>query len=568
MRKSVCYVLIVFSFPITLFSQLSDAFRSPIDTTIKLAGNFAELRPNHFHGGLDIKTNNKEGMAIHAIGDGYVSKVRVSTYSYGKMLFITHPNGVVSVYAHLQSFNDTIRKYVKARQYKDQSYEIELKLKPGQIPVRKGDLIALSGNTGASEGPHLHLEIRDTSTEIAYNPLLFGFQIEDHMAPAVQSLMIYPADTAARISGINAIKKAKVVRSKGNYKVAESVVIAGPVYFGIEAYDSEDHSPNKNGVYSLEMNLDGKKIYGLKMDTLHFGDTRYVNTLTDYPEKLRSGKNIYRCYVSKNNNLKIYNNVNDRGIVCFSDEKVHEIEFILRDFSGNITKVVLQIKSKEHDCTKEKMDLSEKQINYFDCKKDNKFETSGFSINLPAGMLYEDVYSDYSVKDSSNSFFSSIHHVQNKNIPVHDYFDMAIKTKNVQARLESKLTIFAAVSGVRSIKDCHYENGFVKGKLRLFGDFKVVADTVPPIIKPINIKNNKNMSTQAEIRIVIDDKLSGIQTYSASIDNNWVLMEYDYKKKLLWYTFDESVTPDKHIFELKVTDERGNIASYKANFVR
>lgn len=571
MKKSyVCYTFFVLLSAVYSFAQnQAFSFASPIDTVIKLSGNFGELRSNHFHGGLDIKTNNREGMKILSVGDGYVSKIRVSTYSYGKMLFITHPNGLVSAYAHLQSFNDTIQKYVRAEQYKNQAFEIELKLKPGQIPVKKGEFVALSGNTGASEGPHLHFEIRDTSTEIAYNPLLFGFNIQDHVPPVILGLMVYPADTSALINNSNTAKKVRVIKSKGKYEVAETAVIQGNVYFGVEAYDSEDNSGHKNGVYAIEMDLDGKRIYSLKMDTIPFADTRYINTLIDYPEKIISSRTIQRCYVASNNNLGICYNVDNRGIVNFSDKKVHEVMFYLKDFFGNTSKLALQVKSKrivpEQTIQADSIDASGI---YFSCMTKNEYKTTELSMELPEGILYEDIKLNYSVRDSGNNKYSSVHRIHDKNVPVHDYYNLAIKTKNVPKHLQDKLLVVTAANGTKNTKDYFYDNGYVKCKARLFGDFRVVLDTTPPVIKPVNIRDNKVMNGIQTIKINIDDNLSGIKNYAATIDGNWVLMEHEHKKKLLTYTFDETVKTGKHTFSLKMTDERGNVATYNANFVR
>jgi len=568
----ICYLFFI-SISFSLFSQVQypqNYFRSPIDTVIKLNGNFGELRSNHFHTGLDIATGNHEGMKVYAVADGYVSRIKVSPYVYGKSLQIRHSNGYISVYGHLRGFNDTIAKYVKAAQYANKSFEVELNPRAGEFPVKKGDLIAFSGNTGSSQGPHLHFEIRDTTTEIANNPLLFDFDVKDNERPVIYGLTIYPVDETGMVDGLTSSKKIKIIRAKGNYKIAETPIVNGNIGFGIEAYDSENNSNHHNGVYSIELLLDSNRHYFLKMDKIPFTESRYINSHIDYPEKLKSGKDIHRLFVEPNNRLGIYKDVVSRGIINFSDNKEHEIIIRAKDYFGNTSVLKFKVKGRVGDSKKGslKKEFDGKGNAFFDCRKENKYQSQDFLIDLPANVLYGDLNFQYSVSDSLNNTFSGVHHVLKKNIPVHDYYDMSIKVKKDSKPIQDKLLIVNTSDGIRNVKDCIYDNNCVRCKVRVFGDFKIAVDTVPPVIKPFNIQNNKNLSLQKSIKILIDDNLSGIKTYSSTIDGNWILMEYEPKKKMLFYDFDGSVAPGKHIFSLEVTDERGNTTKYQAIFFR
>jgi hypothetical protein len=299
-------------------------FRSPVDTIIVLAGNFAELRPNHFHGGLDIKTGNKERMPIHAVADGYVSRIKVSSFGYGRVIYITHPNGFVSVYAHNSSFNDAIGTYVKDRQYLQMRFEIELFPKPGELPVKQGEVISLSGNTGQSSGPHLHFEIRDEKTEKAINPLLFGLPVKDNVKPQLTKIKIYPADENGTVNGSGKSVECAVKAGKGGYvlAIADTLVLSGNIYFGLEGYDSETHRAGKNGLYSIELQLNNSRIFYCEMNKIGFDETRCMNTYIDYPAYIKAGKFIHRSYVEQNNKLGIYKDVINKGVVEFNSENI------------------------------------------------------------------------------------------------------------------------------------------------------------------------------------------------------------------------------------------------------
>ncbi len=276
------FLLFCILFCSTLLAQNNfpkDYFSPPLDIPMQLSGNFGELRPNHFHAGFDFKTQQKEGLKVYAAAEGYVSRIKISTFGNGKTIYITHPNGFTSVYAHLQKAVGAIQDFIIKSHYKEQAFEIEMYLKPGEIPIKKGEWIAISGNTGASEGPHLHFEIRDSKTEYIINPMLFGFDsgFKDTKKPLLSGLYVYPLGRKTTVNQSQRPILLNYSLQKDGTFLSDKVVANGPIGFGIIANDYDDVSFNKNGVYSVTSFLNGQPSFGYQFDTYSFDDMRYVN---------------------------------------------------------------------------------------------------------------------------------------------------------------------------------------------------------------------------------------------------------------------------------------------------
>jgi hypothetical protein len=282
-------------------------FRNPLDIPISLAGSFGELRPNHFHSGIDIKTNSRENLNVYAVADGYVARIRVSANGFGNALYINHPNGYTSVYGHLNAYNPVIALYLKNMQYAKESFEVDLFPQAHELPVKKGDIVALSGNTGSSGGPHLHFELRETKTEITINPQLFGYEIEDRVPPAIQAIKLYPLSNSSAINGLNNSASFLVKGKAGNYTLAVSNPIEahGNIVMGIITSDAQTSAGEKNGVYSIEIKMDGKRYYFHELDKFGFNETRGINSHIDYEERMKSKNTIQRSCVAPNNHLSI-----------------------------------------------------------------------------------------------------------------------------------------------------------------------------------------------------------------------------------------------------------------------
>ncbi|MBI2269460.1 MAG: M23 family metallopeptidase [Bacteroidetes bacterium] len=548
-------------------------FRSPIDSVIVLAGNFAELRPNHFHGGLDIKTGNREGMPIRSVADGYVSRIKVSTHGYGKVIYITHPNGYVSVYAHLRSFSDTIAAFVKQQQYSQKSFEVELLPKAGEFEVKQGDIIAFSGNTGHSGGPHLHFEIRDEKTEKTINPLLFGLPVKDNVKPHLLKIKIYPADENALINGKNKAISHPVKATKSGYKLAlaDTTIVSGNIYFGFEGYDTESVRGGKNGIYSAELQLNKKRLYYHEMNVIGFEETRCINSLIDYPDNRNSGNFIQRSCVDPNNKLGIYKDVVNKGILFFNSDSLYQVKYIVKDIFGNISYVEFYVRSKRNKSLPVKVSDNSNPAAVLHCREANKFATEGFRIDLPANILYDDVNFKYhSTKANIPGCYSDIYHIHTADVPVHDFFSISIVPQPVNDSLKKLLTL-ARINkkGKKEFAGGEWQNGSVTARVKEFGDYVVVSDTIPPSIKPLNISQGKNITKQKNIEVKVNDNFSGIKHFEAYIDGNWILMEYEHKKNSLTYAIDTTkqyspfdTKSRTHLFKLTVSDGVGNTQTY------
>ena len=320
-----------------------------MDIRLLLSGTFGEIRANHFHSGIDIKTGGVEGAAVYAIADGYVSRIKVSAFGYGKAIYVTHPNGYVSVYGHLNRYNKTIGDYVRSEQYRQENFEIELFPAEGTLPVRKGEIIAYSGNSGSSGGPHLHFEIRDGATQKIINPLLFGYEVKDIYKPKITSIKIYPEDASSRVNGSGKSIRYLVEGWGTEHRLANSPVIrlSGNISFAIQVHDQQNDTDNKNGPYSVTLFIDSVEVFRFKMEIFAFDETRYVNSMLDYEEYVRNNVRLQRTKIDPGNKLGIYDEVMNKGVFRFNDTLTHLLRYEVSDVAGNIASLSFRVNLKK-----------------------------------------------------------------------------------------------------------------------------------------------------------------------------------------------------------------------------
>jgi hypothetical protein len=543
-------------------------FRAPLEIPLYLSGNFAELRKNHFHTGLDIKTEQREGLRVLAADQGYVSRIKVSPVGYGYSLYLDHPSGYTTVYAHLQSYSKVIDDWVKRKQYSLKSFSIDETLLPNEIPVAVGDFIGLSGNSGGSGGPHLHFEIRETQTERPVNPLLFEFDIKDKIPPSVHSVWVIPTADNARVSG-KQIPLSFELASAGSHltvKQKSPIVVSGEIGLGVNAIDRLDGHDNRCGVYRIELFANGKMIYSQRMDSLSFTNNRAMNAHTIYPKFRATKTSIHRCYRLPGNPLGIYDSLINNGRIIVPEGVKIPIEYKIFDISGNETIVRFEllggspgapVSSKPNDTVTE-----------WNWDQNNHFTNHDIRLNIPRGCLYENLYLTLRKSNKVASAIGPTICVASEDVPAHMKYDISLplgKVKNEHikkaliVRYDSDKNDLIAEGGV-------VESGWIKTQTNYFGYFAVMVDTIKPIIQSITFK--KNMSGQNSFSFRISDELSGIDQIIPEIDGQWALMEYDAKSNKITYYFDKRyIQKAQHSFKLRVLDARGNESIYQSDFV-
>lgn len=534
-----------------------DYFRPPLDIPMQLSGNFGELRPNHFHAGFDLKTNQREGLTVHAIADGYVSRIKISTFGNGKCIYITHPNGYTSVYGHLQTPVGPILDYVKKTHYKEKAYEIEMFPKPNELPVTKGQLIGLSGNTGSSEGPHLHFEIRDSKTEFVINPIFFGFDqnIKDTKKPTLSSLYVYPLDNATVNQSKQPLLVNMTLQKDGTY-LAGKVKTNGKIGFGINAVDTDDVSHNKNGVFNVSTFLNGNQNYNYQFNTYSFDEMRYINAFIDYPRYKKTSQRVQKLFMKTPFALSIIKTDSLRGIISAQPNLASSYRIEVSDYFGNQNSITVPI---EYDTATPLVQAEPSASKYFvKYNRDTNFEKGNMSVFFPAGTFYEDFNMNFDVRNNKV-------YIHDDTVPVHSNFTITIKDTLYPESLRDKLYIGKGTSYNGTIR----KGDVFIAKAKILGPYGLVLDTIPPVIKITKPVEGKWISDQKKIEFTIGDSLSGIKSYNGYLNGSWVLFEYENKSRKITHTFDDQyLTEGENFLKIEVVDNVGNSTIFETHFFR
>jgi hypothetical protein len=538
--KSRFFIVFSFIYLCAIINKAQTSFIFPLKGKIALNGNYGEVRPNHFHAGIDFKTHYVTHLPIYAVADGYVSRIKISTTGYGKVLYVTHPNGLVSVYGHEYSFADKIKQYVENAQEIAEVFEIELFPKQTELLVKQGDVIGYTGNTGSSEGPHLHFEIRDEKTEAPLNPLRY-LKIEDEVAPKIQRVALY---------SFYKLEKLLIPSKK-----TDTLVLQQATGFGIECFDYEQIQGNKNNIYKAEIYVDGKLYYQHIIDSIPFDLARYVNTYADYDLKKKQHITIQKLFKEKNNDLPIYKIINNNGFIFFKDAVYHHVQLVVRDFYNQKDEVAFVVKTVPSTLKKESFG------GLYNCLEAFKVNTADYSLELPAKSLYEDAKLQVSYQNNT-LFFTA----ERYDIPFQNNCSVTLKAPPSFIKYGNKLCITDVTKGVKSYVDGNFENGFVKANIKNFGKYKVDADTVVPQITLI-LKKKSHYKTGNIISFKVTDSYSGIGVFKLHINGKWHLAEYERKTNTIFFTIDYKVTKGSVILNLQVSDKKNNQANFQTTLL-
>ena len=542
-----------------------------MDLPVQVAGNFMELRTNHFHSGLDLKTNGVIGQAVKSAGDGWVSRIKISPWGYGKAVYIDHPSGYTTVYGHLDRLNGVFASTLLDLQYAGRNFSIDKYFKKGELPVTKGEVIAFSGNTGGSTAPHLHYEVRRTSDQHALDPEAYGITTLDRVPPKITGIRIEPLDSASRVSPYPAGSVGFVVTELNDstymLKAGTNPAAWGTVGLSVNAIDRYSNSHNTCGIRSLTVSVDGKMVTEIKLDEVDFGTQRYANAYMEYD--LFKDKNMHynRCYKLPNNRLDLYSGAITPGMIRVEPGKSHAVQVIATDGSGNRSMLtfVLYGATVEESA---KWSQPRAQGVLYPYNRPNVIVEPGMRFSLPTNALYDNTHLRTTLSATPAKAFAPLFGIGDPLTPLQLAGELSIDvTGDFPAEHSSKLLMVRLVGGRPSAEGGSFANGKVTASVRTLGQFTVMMDTVPPTLSPLGLQ--VDMKGKKGFKVRVQDNLSGMDQWIAKIDGQWILMEYEPKTHSLEHTFDKfSDTPGPHEFELEVTDERGNRSRITRSFTR
>lgn len=539
-------------------------FRKPLDIAPSLAGNFGELRPNHYHMGLDFKTNHVENLPVHAAADGHVARIKIEPFGFGRAIYIDHPNGYTTVYAHLNSFFPALEAYVKEQQYRQESWSVYLEIPAWLFPVKKGDIIARSGNTGGSQGPHLHFEIRNSATDINLNPMLFGMDIPDKTAPAILRLAIYDRNKSIYEQSpvIMPVKKT----AKGYMVSAAPVVVhTDKVSFAMTSYDTQSGSANQNGIYEGILYDNDTEMARFTMKAISYEYTRYINAHIDYKTKAGNGPYLQHLSELPGYVNSIYTKSKSSGVVDLSDKEVHTIRIASKDAYGNASEVKFAVKyvpkAGQPATAKGKM-FYPLMVNVGESSEDCDYY-------IGEKGLYDSVHIGYSRQASNNpAVMSAVHSIGAAYIPVHEGLVVRIKpVKALTPEAKNRIVMQRFAGTKKEVAKVEWQGEYAMAKFRELGNFQLVLDETPPEIIPVGFKDSSNVSKATQLIFTVKDNLDQFKRFRAELDGKWLCFSNN-KGRYFVYAFDEQCAPGTHQLKISVSDEAGNMATRVFTFTR
>ena len=566
MKVKLLIYLVLLTFVGFAQNETYPQYPNPVKIPVSLSATFAELRSNAFHAGVDIRTQGVEGKEVFAVADGYVSRIGVSPFGYGKVIYITHNDGFTSVYAHLSKFNKKISDFVKSKQYEDKSFAQNIILDKNQFPVKRGDYLGLTGNSGSSGGPHLHYEIRYTKTQEPVNPMYFGLKIKDTRKPTIKGLAVYPLDNSS-VNNTDSALYCKVNYENNVYSIDNPVIeVRGNIAFGINVFDQADNANNKNGVYSVELYADNELIYKIISDKYSYDETRYINSLIDYSRYVKSNERFIRTEIDEFNKLKLYEKRN--GIITVNQGDTIEMSFVIRDYNKNKSKLSFTLIGTELPEFEPKDDLPRSYYRISNGESRDIY-LDGFEAQIPEFAFYRNVSLKVSQIDTMQNIYSDFaYRIGTEEIPMHK--KMTVRIRTISDYVNDSMIYIASVDakGKLTFLGNKKEGDFLEAKTNVLGTYVIARDSIMPSVKPLNFSNNASVSENWSLRVMIDDKETGISKYAMYINDEWVLADYDAKNKLLMYQIDSHLKQGHNVLKVVVSDMVGNETVYSAVILR
>lgn len=517
------------------------AFKNPLSIPFSLVGNFGECRPDHFHSGIDIRTNTKENLEVFAIEDGYIARVKIEAGGFGNAIYINHLSGYTSVYAHLNKFFPELEAYVRQKQYANKSWNLDISFFPYQFKVRKGSFIAWSGNTGSSQGPHVHLEVRDAKTESPLNPLLFFDEIIDDKKPIIKQLAVYDGSTS-----IFEQSPILYTLNKGKLKKDTLLVNTNKVFLGFHADDFLPAGVGTLGIYEMRLFVDEKLFLAWQLDNISYDVTRYVNALADYKTKKKLGIWIQLCRKLPNNKLSVYKSYDaGDGIIDLADGNPKNVRIEVYDTKYNTSSLSFTIQSRSASVNKNcEQEMLAGKINHF------KNQYIAFTLNQDA--LYDHICFKTEVRNSNNPYSYS-YQIHDNSIPLHSYFDLMLTPKKIiPDSLKNKIAMVK--TSKQGIAAKLLQNKVV-ASVREFGTYEIVIDQKAPVISS-KVKDGMIIANSKALYFNIKEETTSVKTCTASVDGQWLRLVQ--KGSMYYYEMDEYFPTGTHTFTITATDENDN----------